>query len=74
MSCIFFKFTDSTTMCAQTIFTCLDHLTAWANGKRKAAVVRKARGQRQMGEMWFHSVMEVSNWHLLTNVYLNQHT
>ena len=34
-------------MCAQTIFTALDHLTSWANEKRKSAAARRVKGQAQ---------------------------
>jgi len=38
---------DSTNMCAQTIFTVLDHLASWVNGKRKATAARRVKGQPQ---------------------------
>jgi len=38
---------DSANMCAQTIFTALDHLTSWANEKRKSAAARRVKGQAQ---------------------------
>ena len=63
---------DSANMCAQTIFTALDHLTSWGNEKRKSAAARRVKGQAQKSTyvssqhiyiiyiyIWFHSV-EVS--------------
>ena len=40
---------DSTSMCAQTIFSALDFLTAWTIAKNKAAIVRKSKGIPQKG-------------------------
>ena len=40
---------DFTNMCAQTIFTALDHLSAWTSGKNKATAVRKAKGLPNKG-------------------------
>ena len=37
-------------MCAQTVFTVIDHLTAWADGKAKAAAVRRVKGVPQKGK------------------------
>lgn len=37
-------------MCAQTIFTMIDHLTAWADAKAKAAAVRRVKGMPQKGQ------------------------
>lgn len=37
-------------MCAQTVFTAIDHLTAWADGKAKAAAIRRVKGMPQKGE------------------------
>ena len=38
-------------MCAQTVFNVFDHLTAWADGKSKAAAVRRVKGVPQKGEI-----------------------
>ena len=46
---IIFLYADLSIMCAQTIFTVLDHLHAWAVGKNKAAVIRRMRNQPQKG-------------------------
>ena len=48
---IFYAFTqaDSSVMCAQTIFTVLDYLSAWAVGKKRAAAIRRMRNQPQRG-------------------------
>ncbi|XP_064394848.1 serine/threonine-protein kinase ATR-like [Halichondria panicea] len=40
---------DFTNMCAQTIFSLLDHLTAWASAKNKAHAVRKAKALPMKG-------------------------
>ncbi len=40
---------DFTNMCTQTIFSVLDHLTAWASAKSKAYAVRKAKGLPMKG-------------------------
>jgi hypothetical protein len=40
---------DSSNMCAQTIFSLLDHLSAWAVGKNKAAAVRRLKHLTQKG-------------------------
>ena len=47
--CISLFNSDSTSMCAQTIFSALDFLTAWVIAKNKAAVVRKSKGLSQKG-------------------------
>ena len=43
-------FADASNMCAQTVFNVFDHLTAWADGKSKAAAVRRVKGVPQKGE------------------------
>ena len=40
---------DSTSMCAQTIFSALDFLTAWVIAKNKTVVVQKSKGFSQQG-------------------------
>ena len=42
-------FVDSTSMCAQTIFSGLDFLTAWVVEKSKAAITSKGEGASQNG-------------------------
>jgi hypothetical protein len=44
--------TDSTAMCAQTIFSALDFLTAWIIDIKKTAVVRKSKGILQKGMLY----------------------
>ena len=46
------NFADASNMCIQTVFTAIDHLTAWANGKSKAAAVRRVKGVPQKGLMF----------------------
>ena len=43
-------FADASNMCAQTVFNVFDHLTAWADGKSKAAAVRRVKGVPHKGE------------------------
>ena len=40
---------DLSNMCAQTIFTLLDHLHTWAVGKNRAAAIRRMKNQTQRG-------------------------
>ena len=42
--------TDASSMCVQTIFTVIDHLTTWADSKAKAAAVRRVKGVAQRGK------------------------
>lgn len=48
-------------MCAQTVFTVIDHLTAWADGKAKAAAVRRVKGVPQKGILTFFFFIEGIN-------------
>ena len=41
---------DASSMCVQTIFTIIDHLTTWADSKAKAAAVRRVKGAPQKGK------------------------
>lgn len=51
-------------MCAQTIFTVIDHLTAWADGKAKAAAVRRVKGIPQKGEYLLIIISQFLNEYL----------
>lgn len=42
---------DFTSMCVQTVFTALDHLTAWASAKNKAYALRKSKGLPIKGQI-----------------------
>lgn len=60
----FWLCSDFTNMCAQTIFTALDHLTAWTSGKNKATAVRKAKGLPSKGVYLDHFFL--CKWYSMT--------
>lgn len=41
---------DASSMCVQTIFAMIDHLTTWTDSKAKAAAVRRVKGAPQKGK------------------------
>ena len=61
-----FHAADASTMCVQTIFTMIDHLTTWADSKAKAAAVRRVKGAPQKGKTvgWLRCTLNCVDFHL----------